>query len=374
MKRSRIVLVGLFLLLGVAMIGCVQKDLPIEPGTTPLSVENGLENFSLPAGVTLESAILHIYVKEDATEYDDPNNEQVDIFRITAPWSELSVTWDNFGASYDDTDTIGTFIASPGWQTADVTSLVQMWMSGVENYGLLLKQAPEVTPWSLYNSREAGENTPYLSVTYSINGESHIVTLADSADSYIFERSGYTDMNYGSEEVLYTRYYIASIRDKQSLLKFEELHVMEGCETAYAYEDEYAHCFSEYDFNNWGWTNGPLGTGTYTFDIYAGAGQCDLSKGTQVGVLTVEYDGSTVTATYDLNSGNVLNEVHLYIGSDPIPTSKQGKETVAPGQYPYSDSDLNGASSYTFTEDGFSGPIYIIAHAVVCGTGSVDEE
>lgn len=70
-----------------------------------------------------------------------------------------------------------------------------------------------------------------------------------------------------------------------------------GTETAFAYGGEQlATCFldldfnsdSKSDFNRWGWTNGPLAAGSYSFDIYAGAGQCDLTKGTLVGTLNVE--------------------------------------------------------------------------------------
>ena len=42
----------------------------------------------------------------------------------------------------------------------------------------------------------------------------------------------------------------------------------------------------------WGWSNGALSEGTYYFDIFAGAGQCDRTKGALVGLLTVDYDGT----------------------------------------------------------------------------------
>ena len=42
-------------------------------------------------------------------------------------------------------------------------------------------------------------------------------------------------------------------------------------ETAFAYSETYSDCFLNYGFNRWGWTNGPLTEGSYSFDIYAGA-------------------------------------------------------------------------------------------------------
>lgn len=134
------------------------------------------------------------------------------------------------------------------------------------------------------------------------------------------------------------------------------------CETAYAYSEDYATCFLDIPgvkSNNWGWSNGPLDEGTYSWPIYAGAGQCDITKGTWVGTLDVTYSGGTAIVTYNIESGFTLDETHLYVGND-ILAKKNGKYTTAPGQYPYS-----GESSFTI--DGLSGEIYVVAHSVVCG-------
>ena len=148
------------------------------------------------------------------------------------------------------------------------------------------------------------------------------------------------------------------------------------CETAFAYGGLDATCFREIDveppigkrdFSRWGWTNGPLTAGSYAWEIYAGAGQCDLSKGTLVGELTVDYDDVTgdVTVIYDIDTGWELYETHLYVGCDMLPT-KNGRFTVAPGQYGNSH-DLEGASSDTFTVNVVcANGIYVVAHAVVC--------
>ena len=108
--------------------------------------------------------------------------------------------------------------------------------------------------------------------------------------------------------------------------------VLTNCETAYAYGGNFASCFQNFGFSNWGWTNGPLDPGEYSFDMMAGAGQCDLNKGTFVGTLTIEYDGAEVTVTYTMNEGYYLDETHLYVDCVPIP-NHNGRLTVAPGQY-----------------------------------------
>lgn len=142
------------------------------------------------------------------------------------------------------------------------------------------------------------------------------------------------------------------------------------CETAFAVG---ATCFLDLDldndgigdFNRWGWTIGPLSAGSYTFDIYAAAGQCDLNKGTLVGTLTVDYDGSQATITYTTIEGFTMDETQLYVGNDILPDNDG--YTVAPGQYGNIHDELNGATTDTFVITGLSGEIYVVAHAVVCG-------
>jgi hypothetical protein len=120
-------------------------------------------------------------------------------------------------------------------------------------------------------------------------------------------------------------------------------------ETAFAYCGQHANAFPEYGFSRWGWTIGPLNAGSYTLDLYAGAAQCDLTKGTLVGTVSVVYDGTSVTVNFNVNTPYILGETHVYAGQGMFPL-KNGEPTVAPGQY------------YI---DTLSGPIYVIAHAEV---------
>jgi hypothetical protein len=127
------------------------------------------------------------------------------------------------------------------------------------------------------------------------------------------------------------------------------------CETAFARGENGSTCFLDTDpvsFKRWGWTIGPLSEGNYTYDIYAGAGQCDISKGTLVGTVDVSYIDGTVEFDYNIDAGYSVDETHSYAGKNMYPTDKKGKPTVAPGQY-------------TIGEN-LSGEIYVIAHAVVC--------
>ncbi len=51
-------------------------------------------------------------------------------------------------------------------------------------------------------------------------------------------------------------------------------------------------------FNRCGWPIGALAPGaTDHFELYAGAARCDVSKGTRVDTMTVEYYNRTTTVT-----------------------------------------------------------------------------
>lgn len=141
------------------------------------------------------------------------------------------------------------------------------------------------------------------------------------------------------------------------------------CETAFAYMADRSACFLSMDglrSNRWGWSIGALDSGAYTFEIYAGAGRCDLDKGTLVGWLRVEHDYAAGTRVcFHAAPGASFEETHLYVGSEPLPRDKKGNFTVAPGAYPYSHDALDGAESDCFDVD-VSGYVYVVAHAVAC--------
>jgi hypothetical protein len=143
------------------------------------------------------------------------------------------------------------------------------------------------------------------------------------------------------------------------------------CETAYAKaeSDQLANCFLNIQgvtSDNWGWSNGQIGAGSYSWPIYAGAGQCNIGNGTHVGTLSVNYTPPTATVTYTTFNGYELNATHLYVGNQILP-KKNNKYTTAPGQFPYKHENLNGVTYDSFTITGLSGPIYVAAHSEVCG-------
>jgi hypothetical protein len=136
--------------------------------------------------------------------------------------------------------------------------------------------------------------------------------------------------------------------------------------------DPYAHCFpddEEISATQWGWSNGKLGQGTYTFPLYAGAAQCNLSKGQYSGDVEIVYEGSTVTVTFKAAAGTSFyqndgkSETHLYVGSTKMPSTG-----AAPGRYPQNDNVTESSDTEVkYVVNNVSGEIYVIAHAVMNG-------
>lgn len=132
-----------------------------------------------------------------------------------------------------------------------------------------------------------------------------------------------------------------------------------GNETAFALGDR---TLTEIlDTPRWGWELDVNDGESRKVDIYAGAGQNDINKGTLVGELLVERDGELVTVRYEMLDGFTMSETHLYVGTEHLPR-------VAPGTYG-NQNDLTNATSdeYTVTVEGADPnlPLYVVAHAVV---------
>jgi len=144
------------------------------------------------------------------------------------------------------------------------------------------------------------------------------------------------------------------------------------CETAFAKKswEPMTFCFLESGFNRWGWTNGPI-TDVHaksTYYLYAGAAQCNADKDKMVGVVEIFYVDGTARVEFSMYDGYTMSETHLYIGNDMFPKDNNGDDTVAPGLFPYKHENLTGATTDTYVISGLSGNLYVIAHAVVCGS------
>ncbi len=147
------------------------------------------------------------------------------------------------------------------------------------------------------------------------------------------------------------------------------------CETAYGMLEGNATCFIGDGFNNWGWTN--LVTPSeniYILPLYAGAAQCDAGNGELVGSVEIDYSEENLIVKYQINEGYSMSEVHVYVGCEKYPVQKNGKETTAPGQYTHNSTGLDKVVEYTVLFENVAGPVYVIAHAVVCDVSGSGHE
>jgi hypothetical protein len=165
------------------------------------------ECITIPEGTRILSATLNIFCTHS-------NNQDVFIYKITQDWSEENVTWNNFGSGYGSGD-FGSFNATEGWHSKDITTLVQAWINGDPNYGVLLKLGIE-SPLANFRSKENSENQPFLRVAFLDDGIPVEIDILPTDDAYISALS--PTSNFGTYPLLYTGWVDG--KEKQSLIKF----------------------------------------------------------------------------------------------------------------------------------------------------------
>jgi hypothetical protein len=103
-------------------------------------------------------------------------------------------------------------------------------------------------------------------------------------------------------------------------------------------------------------------------ELYAAAGQCDISNGALVGNVEVTYTDGAVQVTVSTLPGYKMTVAQLYVGTEVLPTGNNGRFTTAPGQFPYHDTVEGDFNTFTFesVNVGNSGNFYVVLHADVC--------
>ncbi|MCB2202299.1 DNRLRE domain-containing protein [bacterium] len=201
------------MLAGVLIAGCSSEQSPFTSQIPSQALSAGLAQLGIPEGATLESATFNIYVAS-------ANDRQIDVHAVTADWGETTVTWNNFGGSFDPAIE-GSFMADGvGYRSVDITSLVSAWLAGeTENFGVLLDQVEVTYPRALYSSREAVSNNPYLEVCYEYEGVLTCEMVDAAADAYIWQID--PNGNHGTGVTLYTGWLNENDLEKQTLVRFD---------------------------------------------------------------------------------------------------------------------------------------------------------
>jgi hypothetical protein len=93
--------------------------------------------------------------------------------------------------------------------------------------------------------------------------------------------------------------------------------------------------FCDNGFSNWGWTNELSAYRIGQMPLYAGAGQCDVDKGTLVGRFFYTYANGVFNYTFvpTPDSGILFEGEAVYADTGMYPVLRTGRPTTAPGQY-----------------------------------------
>jgi hypothetical protein len=190
------------------------QDLFIDsaPGTNNANITlMAFDMAVIPPGSSITSAVLELYAYDVDTV---PGGADVTAHRLLEPWTEDVVTYQTpdgsttwtWAANYETAPaaTATLVIGSTGWQSWDITGLVEGWVDKkYPNNGLVLAGTPELY-WAAFRSSDYTVSTfhPRLTVTYACEcgGSTQELVLQpgpEGQDANIFPGLG-RDKNYGA--------------------------------------------------------------------------------------------------------------------------------------------------------------------------------
>lgn len=213
--KNLVVILGILTLF---VLGCGDNQNPLDSSDSSYSNPPVLPLISLPTGAALDSAILSLYVED----FQGISNHHVNIHRITQPWDEAIVTYNNFAASYDPAVAASFIAAGTGWYHCEITSLVQSWLDGIyPDYGILIEQLEsEITRFA--SSEFANSDLhPMLKICYSLGGSSECIIIQRGTNGTVSDCNivaTIPNTNLGDQDLI----YIATIGsyEKQALFQF----------------------------------------------------------------------------------------------------------------------------------------------------------
>lgn len=229
-----------------------------------------------------------------------------------------------------------------------------------------------VNPGAYASGPSSNANVDHMLAAAATSGEGY-QPPCDGVVAVILFPVSCTDPSVHATQTLIGQMLVSSFENACTVC--EEKPSVGTCETAFARGNDGNTCFigADFDgdsaddgFNRWGWSIGPLSAGSYSFEVYAGAGQCSTTKGTLVGSVHVDYDGSNAKVSYSTLPGFHMDEAHAYAGAEPLPRDVNNDYTVAPGQYTVVTEFDSAKTSYSADIAASSSTIYVVAHAVVC--------
>jgi hypothetical protein len=138
---------------------------------------------SIPAGATINSATVSLYINFNAFSPLTSRITSVSLYQVTSDWTEMGVTYDTRPtwnttqvASMSIPAATGTIVKTPfnGYINGNITNLVQAWLDGGDsvNFGLATSDTMTTAGLLRISAHEAGgiltSQDPRLVVTYTL--------------------------------------------------------------------------------------------------------------------------------------------------------------------------------------------------------------
>ncbi len=135
---------------------------------SPNQANRGIVEFDLStiSGATINSAYIDLYNRANTPR------DYFGIYRCTATWAEMTVTWSNQPAHFA-TASASMNVPSTGSFRFDVKTLVAGWAAGTyQNYGFKLKKRTESSTYPYFCSSDYATATwrPKITVDYTPSG------------------------------------------------------------------------------------------------------------------------------------------------------------------------------------------------------------
>lgn len=138
----------------------------------------------IPSKARVQSARLYLYQYQMLPA--DGSTTGVVGRKMVAPWGEHSITWHN--ARYDGGSTgLGSVTPAIGWQVLDLHAILQSWVNGQANYGVVLtgNEVASATHMRSFRTREAGGGTaPYVDVEYICDTKTPLSNVVHPLPAY----------------------------------------------------------------------------------------------------------------------------------------------------------------------------------------------
>ena len=119
----------------------------------------------IPNGSYISNAALNINQSGSTPSGDSPYTIQTRF--LASDWSEGSITWNSHQPQWGDVIGNTDVNSVNGWKVVHINSMIQEWVNGRPNYGLLLQGSNEASSRSRQFASRYSGNRPFINITYT---------------------------------------------------------------------------------------------------------------------------------------------------------------------------------------------------------------